>query len=86
MVNSSRCVHPVTGASNKKKKSAAIAVTSASTVGRQIHGIRPIAENEILRVAGPGGISKKFNVGEMRPAPHLTFAKLLKTRKMANRF
>ena len=41
MANSSRYADRVIGASNKKKRSAAIAVTSASMVGLLIQGSRP---------------------------------------------
>ena len=53
MANSSRYADRVIGASNKKKRSAAIAVTSASMVGLLIQGIRPIAERR-----GPAAIRR----------------------------
>ena len=58
LVNCSHCAHRVTGASNKEKKSVAIAMTLASTVGLLIRGIPPIDESKVSQPRGQGGYVK----------------------------
>jgi HNH endonuclease len=57
------------------KQKAAIAVTSASTGGRLIHGILLIDEGKVFPKPGPGGICKKFDPDETRPPLEVSFAK-----------
>src|SRR5262249_47642841 len=63
LVICSHCVDPVTGASNRKKRSVAIAVTSASTVGLLIQGIRPIAETKFCSQGARGDMKKSSMPG-----------------------